>query len=55
LRSILNRVQTAQAMGSESLRIIDRHSFEQNVAGLRQALHHVAPDFPAKIQELVAS
>jgi glycosyltransferase involved in cell wall biosynthesis len=55
LRSILNRVQTAQAMGAESLRIIDRFSFEQNVAGLRQALHHVASTFPVKAQELVAS
>jgi glycosyltransferase involved in cell wall biosynthesis len=55
LRTILSRVQTEQAMGTESLRIIERFSFDQNVAGLRRALHAVAPSFPAEITQMVAS
>jgi glycosyltransferase involved in cell wall biosynthesis len=46
LRVTLSRFQAAQAMGAESLRIIEQYNFEQNVAGLRQALHAVAPGFP---------
>jgi glycosyltransferase involved in cell wall biosynthesis len=46
LRTILASAQTAQAMGAESLRIIADYNFNQNVAGLRQALHAVAPGFP---------
>lgn len=46
LRTVLATRETAQAMGAESLRIINEYNFEQNVAGLRQALHAVAPGFP---------
>jgi glycosyltransferase involved in cell wall biosynthesis len=46
LRALLARFQAAQAMGAESLRIIQEYNFEQNVSGLRQALHAVAPGFP---------
>ena len=48
LRSVLANEETAQAMGAESLRIIGQYSFEQNVSGLRQTLHAVAPGFPLK-------
>jgi glycosyltransferase involved in cell wall biosynthesis len=46
LRTVLANERTAQAMGAESLRIIEEYNFDQNVAGLRQALHAVAPGFP---------
>lgn len=46
LRAILSRFQAAQALGAEGLRIIQQYNFEQNVSGLRQALHAVAPGFP---------
>ena len=46
LRVTLSRFQAAQAMGAESLRIIQQYNFDQNVAGLRQALHAVTPGFP---------
>ena len=46
LQTILASEQTAQAMGAESLRIIAEYNFDQNVSGLRQALHAVAPGFP---------
>jgi glycosyltransferase involved in cell wall biosynthesis len=46
LRKALADAPTAQAMGAQSLRIIDQYSFEQNVTGLRQALHFIAPGFP---------
>ncbi|MGD0628487.1 MAG: glycosyltransferase family 4 protein [Terracidiphilus sp.] len=46
LRNVLANSQTAQTMGAESLRIITQFDFEQNVSGLRQALHAVAPGFP---------
>jgi glycosyltransferase involved in cell wall biosynthesis len=45
LQTILASEQTAQAMGAESLRIIAAYNFDQNVSGLRQALHAVAPSF----------
>lgn len=45
LQTILASAQTAKTMGAESLRIINEYSFEQNVSGLRQALHAVAPGF----------
>jgi glycosyltransferase involved in cell wall biosynthesis len=51
LRTVLATRETAQAMGTESLRIINEYSFEQNVAGLRQALHAVAPGFPLSAGE----
>jgi hypothetical protein len=38
-------------MGAESLRIINGYSFEQNVLGLRQALHAVAPGFPPESEK----
>lgn len=46
LRAVLANEQTAQTMGAESLRIIEGYSFEQNVHGLRQALHALIPRFP---------
>jgi glycosyltransferase involved in cell wall biosynthesis len=46
LRTVLANEQTARAMGDASLDIIDQYSFEQNVTGLRQALHAVTPGFP---------
>ena len=46
LRTVLATHATARAMGAESLRIINKYNFEQNVAGLRQALHAVTPGFP---------
>jgi hypothetical protein len=33
-------------MGAQSLRIVNEYNFEQNVAGLRQALQAVTPGFP---------
>jgi len=45
VKTILANPATAQAMGAESLRIIGNYSFEQNVAGLRQALNAIAPGF----------
>ena len=47
LRRVLGDEQTRRAMGAESLRIIDGYSFEQNVAGLRQALEALVPGFSA--------
>ena len=46
LRAVLANERTSQAMGAESLRIIEAYSFEQNVSGLRQALHGLIPAFP---------
>lgn len=45
LRRVLADLVAARAMGAESLHIVDGYSFERNVAGLRQALHEVAPGF----------
>jgi glycosyltransferase involved in cell wall biosynthesis len=45
LRMVLADKSTSQAMGAESLRIIDNYNFEQNVSGLRQALHALLPNF----------
>jgi glycosyltransferase involved in cell wall biosynthesis len=47
LRTVLAIEPTARAMGRESLRIINRYSFDQNISGLRQAIHFVAPKFPS--------
>jgi glycosyltransferase involved in cell wall biosynthesis len=47
LRLVLADESTWQTMGAQSLRIIQGFSFEQNVAGLRQALQHVVPGFQA--------
>jgi glycosyltransferase involved in cell wall biosynthesis len=46
LRTVLSTRETARAMGARSLRIVNEYNFEQNVAGLRQALHAVTPEFP---------
>ena len=51
LRTVLANEESAQAMGAESLRIINGYSFEQNVLGLRQALHAVAPGFPPESEK----
>ena len=45
LRAVLADEQIWQAMGAESLRIIERYSFDENVTGIRQALQHVVPGF----------
>jgi glycosyltransferase involved in cell wall biosynthesis len=45
LQAVLGTEETCQAMGSKSLEIIQAYSFDQNVSGLRQALHHVVPGF----------
>jgi hypothetical protein len=45
LRTVLASEQTARTMGAASLRIIGQFTFEQNVSGLRQALHEVTPGF----------
>jgi glycosyltransferase involved in cell wall biosynthesis len=50
LRTLLANEKSAQSMGAESLRIIGQYSFEQNVSGLRLALHAVAAGFPLEIQ-----
>lgn len=49
LRSVLADRDPAMAMGTESLRIISEYSFEQNVAGLRSALHAVSPGFSLEL------
>lgn len=46
LHTMLSGKQLCQAMGAESLRIIAGYNFDQNVEGLRQALHAVTPGFP---------
>lgn len=48
LSAILADEHRAQAMGAESLRIVAEYSFEQDVAGLRQALHAILPGFPGE-------
>jgi len=47
LRAVLADPRTAQAMGAKSLRIVAQCSFEQDVSGLRQALHALIGGFPA--------
>jgi len=46
LRSVLADEHGSRAMGAASLRIIADYSFEQNVAGVRRALHALACGFP---------
>ena len=46
LRAVLASRETTLEMGAESLRIINGYNFEQNVSGLRQALHALIPAFP---------
>ena len=48
LQTILANPTAAQEMGQASLRIINDYSFEQNVAGLRQALNAVTPGFSSE-------
>jgi glycosyltransferase involved in cell wall biosynthesis len=50
LRAVLADRHAAQVMGAESLRIIGQCSFEQDVCGLRQALHALIDGFPAAAQ-----
>ncbi len=45
LQDVLATPGRAQAMGAASLAIIDQHGFEQDVAGLRQALADLVPGF----------
>jgi glycosyltransferase involved in cell wall biosynthesis len=47
LRVVLADERTWQAMGAESLRMIQKFSFAQNVSGLRLALQALVPGFPA--------
>ncbi len=46
LRFVLEDRERSRAMGAKSLEIIQNFSFEQNVSGLRQALHALVPGFP---------
>ncbi len=45
LRAVLAGEQTGQTMGAESLKMIQRYSFDENVAGIREALEHVVRGF----------
>jgi len=45
LRDVLSVPGRAREMGAEGLAIIRKHSFEEDVAGLRQALADVVPGF----------
>ena len=47
LRHLLEDPALCAAMGENSLRMIQQHSFEQDVAGLREALAHLVPGFRA--------
>jgi len=46
LQTVLGSEETSRAMGAESLRIIQDYSFDQNISGIRQALHALSPGFP---------
>ena len=46
LQTVLTNEKVCQAMGAESLRIIQDYSFDRNISGLRQALHALLPGFP---------
>jgi glycosyltransferase involved in cell wall biosynthesis len=46
LAAILSDPAKAKKMGGASLRIVSAYNFDQNVAGLRQALHATVPGFP---------
>ncbi len=45
LRAVLADERSWQAMGARSLQIVGNYSFEENVGGIRQALHHVLSGF----------
>ncbi|HEX4311209.1 MAG TPA: glycosyltransferase family 4 protein [Acidobacteriaceae bacterium] len=47
LRQLIDDPTRRAAMGENSLRIIQQHSFEQDIAGLRKALASVSPGFAA--------
>jgi glycosyltransferase involved in cell wall biosynthesis len=47
LADVLRSPERAQAMGAAGLAMIQKHSFEEDVEGLRQALGDVAPGFVA--------
>ena len=49
LRAVFAREQTWQEMGAESLRIVRPYSFDENVAGIREALQRVVPGFRAQV------
>ena len=48
LRRLLAEPELRKSMGENSLRLIQKYSFEQDVAGLRGALAHVVPGFSQK-------
>ena len=45
LRAVLDDEQTWQTMGAQSLKMVRSYSFEENVAGIRQALRHAVSGF----------
>lgn len=45
LRRVLASEDAWQSMGAQSLQLIQRYGFDQNIAGIRQALQHVVPGF----------
>jgi len=47
LRQIIENPELRISMGENSLRLIQKYSFEQNVSGLRQALGRLVPGFEA--------
>lgn len=47
LRRLLENPVLRASMGENSLRLIQQYSFDQDVAGLRQALSHTVPGFEA--------
>lgn len=47
LRQLIEDPNLCAEMGENSLRMIQQHSFEQDIVGLRQALAHLVPGFRA--------
>lgn len=47
LRHLQDDPELRRSMGQQSLRIVQQYSFEQDVAGLRQALQQLVPGFQA--------
>lgn len=45
IRAVLTGDENWRAMGAKSLEVIRRHSFDQNISGLRQALQYLVPGF----------
>lgn len=50
LQRLLDDPGLCTSMGQNSLRMIQRYSFEEDVKGLRQALKHIIPRFEARIE-----